>query len=259
MRGAGQGRGGHPDGASHATRTHPQVAPLDDPEYPSDDGNPMADTMLQYRWIVTVQGGIDALFLDRDDVVVAGHCLWYPVEGEPATRMAPDVMVIFGRPRGDRGSYIQHREEGVPVHVVFEVLAPGNRAGAMRQKLAFYERHGAEEYDILDPDRAWHRGYRRDVAGKLKPIRDLFGWTSPRLGIRFEMTWRRKNELRIVAPDGRPFEHHVDLARKLEAAERRVEQANRRARDERHHADAEHDRVERLIPQLRALGIEPEA
>ena len=245
---------------------YPQIFPLDDPVYPADDGLPMSDNMLQYRWIVTVQGGIDALFLDRDDVVVAGNCLWYPVEGQPKIRLAPDVMVIFGRPRGDRGSYIQHREGGVPVTVVFEILSPGNRAGEMNLKRAFYERHGAEEYYILDPDFAKHRGYRRDDEGKLTPIADLLGWTSPRLGIRFEMTRRMKQELRIIAPDGRPFEHYTDIARKLGASERQAEAERGRAEVERERAEAERgraeverERAERLLAQLRALGLEPDA
>ena len=189
---------------------------------------------------------------------MAGNCLWYPVEGQPTIRLAPDVMVIFGRPRGDRGSYIQHREAGVPVTVVFEILSPGNRAGEMNRKRAFYERHEVEEYHILDPDFAKHRGYRRDDEGKLAPIADLFGWTSPRLGIRFEMTRRMKKELRIIAPDGRPFEHYTDIARKLSTTERQAEQADRRAQAENERAEAERKRAERLRAQLRALGLEPD-
>ena len=30
--------------------------------YPETDGEPMADNTLQYEWIVTIKGGLDALF-----------------------------------------------------------------------------------------------------------------------------------------------------------------------------------------------------
>ncbi|MDT9267853.1 MAG: Uma2 family endonuclease, partial [Limnospira sp. PMC 1223.20] len=30
--------------------------------YPENDGQPMAENTEQFRWIVTIQGGIDALF-----------------------------------------------------------------------------------------------------------------------------------------------------------------------------------------------------
>lgn len=51
--------------------------------YPTSDGKPMADNTRQFRWIVTIQGGIDALFRDDPNVFVAGDLLWYPVEGKP--------------------------------------------------------------------------------------------------------------------------------------------------------------------------------
>ncbi len=255
------------------------ISPPDDPDYPSRDGKPMSDNMLQFRWITTIQGGLDALFLDNPLVVVAGDCLWYPVEGDNTIRVAPDTMVIFGRPKGDRGSYIQHREEGIPVQVVFEVLSPGNRAAEMRRKLAFYENYGVEEYYILDPDFARHKGYRR-AGDKLVPIPDLFGWTSPRLGIRFEMTKVMKKTLRIFTPEGRLFEPYTDIARKLDVSERQIEEerekadeatlradeatlradeATLRADEERLRADQERLRAERLLARLRALGMEPEA
>ncbi|MCL1468412.1 hypothetical protein [Argonema galeatum] len=52
---------------------------------------------------------------------------WYPVEGNNTIRPAPDVMVVFARPKGespsktlcDRGSYQQWRENNIPPQVVF--------------------------------------------------------------------------------------------------------------------------------------------
>src|SRR6516164_4681448 len=97
--------------------------------YPDSDGEPMADNTLKYERIVTIKGNLDILYLDRADVFVAGDMLWYPVEGDPTTRMAPDVMVAFGRPKGYRGSYRQWEEGGIAPQVVFEILSPGNRGG----------------------------------------------------------------------------------------------------------------------------------
>ena len=51
--------------------------------YPDSDGQPMADNTLQFRWIVTIEGGLDALFINEPNVFVAGDLLWYPVEGRP--------------------------------------------------------------------------------------------------------------------------------------------------------------------------------
>src|SRR5438874_13282 len=75
------------------------VSPI---EYPEDDGQPMSDNSKQFRWIQVIEGNLEAVVRDQPDVVVAGNMLWYPREGHSDERNAPDVMVIFGRPKGDR-------------------------------------------------------------------------------------------------------------------------------------------------------------
>jgi Uma2 family endonuclease len=131
--------------------------------YPDSDGQPMADNTKQYEWIVTIKGGLDILFRDDPNVFVAGDLLWYPVEGDNRTRIAPDVLVAFGRPKGDRGSYKQWEEGNIAPQVVFEVLSPGNRAGEMARKFDFYDRFGVEEYYLYDPDEQSFTGWlRRD-------------------------------------------------------------------------------------------------
>ncbi len=120
--------------------------------YPDDDGKPMADNTWQFEWIVTIKGGLDGLFAHDPDVFVAGNLLWYPVEGKPKIRTAPDALVAFGRPKGRRGSYKQWEENGIAPQVVFEILSPGNRFVEMLRKFQFYQRHRVEEYYIYDPD-----------------------------------------------------------------------------------------------------------
>src|SRR6266542_1981574 len=102
------------------TSTTTPTAPI---EYPDSDGLPMADNTLQFEWIVTIKGNLDRLFADDPLVFVAGDLLWYAVEGRPEIRSAPDAMVVFGRPKGYRGSYKQWMEDGIPPQVVFEVLS----------------------------------------------------------------------------------------------------------------------------------------
>jgi Uma2 family endonuclease len=134
------------------------VAPI---IYPQSDGKPMADNTTQFRWIVTIQGGLDALFRDHPDIFVAGDLLWYLVAGHPEISTAPDVMVAFGRPKGDRGSYLQWEEDGIAPQVVFEILSPGNTIAGMTRQFRFYERHGVEEYYLYDPDSGELSGWQR--------------------------------------------------------------------------------------------------
>ena len=210
-------------------------------EYPERDGQPMADNTKQFRWIMTIQGGLDALFANRADVFVAGDLLWYPVEGDNKTRAAPDALIVFGRPKGDRSAYLQWQENGVAPQVVFEVLSPGNTVPEMTRKFAFYDRYGAEEYYLYDPDHNELSGWIR-TEGRLNTIESMNGWVSPKLGIRFDLSGE---ELKLIRPDGLPFETYTELAA--------------RAEQELRHAERERQRAEKLAAQLRALGVEPEA
>jgi Uma2 family endonuclease len=207
----------------------------------------MADNTLQFHWIVTIEGGIDALYRDDPNVFVAGDLLWYPVEGQPEIRMAPDIMVAFGRPKGHRGSYQQWREDNVAPQVIFEILSPGNRAAEMIKKFRFYERHGADEYYIYDPDTGELSGWLR-ADNELTEIATMAGWVSPRLAVRFEI---EQGELALYRPDGRRFASYVELERQAEQERQRAQQAQQQAEQERERAD-------RLAAQLRALGVNPD-
>ena len=223
--------------------------------YPDSDGQPMADNTRQFTYIVTIQGGIAALFADRPDVFVAGDLLWYPVEGNPLIRAAPDTMVAFGRPPGYRGSYMQWREGGIAPQVVFEVLSPGNRPGAMAEKREFYQLYGVEEYYEYDPDRGTLRGWLQRNH-QFEPIAVMEGWISPRLGIRFSM---EGTDLVLYRPDGRRFETFLELEQRAGAAQQQAEAERQRAETEHQRAEAERQRADRLAEQLRALGIDPGA
>ena len=223
--------------------------------YPDSDGEPMAENTLQFQWIVTIQGGLDHLFRDRLDVFVAGDLLWYPVEGSPEIRMAPDAMVAFGRPKGYRGSYMQWIENNVAPQVVFEVLSPGNRAGEMERKRQFYERYGVEEYYIYDPDNPKLTGWRRR-GNALEVIPELNGWTSPLLNIRFDLSGE---ELRVLRPDGRGFATYLELAEKQEEADQLTAQERRAREQAQRRADLAEQKAQRLAAQLRALGVNPES
>jgi len=202
--------------------------------YPESDGKPMADNTKQFRWIVTLEGGFEALFRDREDVFVAGDLFWYSVEGRPDIRMAPDVMIVFGRPKGDRPSYKQWEEENIAPQVVFEVLSPGNSLLEMAKKLEFYDRYGVEEYYLYDPETGDFTGWIRGEDGRLRVIDEIQGWVSPRLGVRFEI---EDGELRVIRPDRQRFMTYLELQQQ---------------------AEHERQRAAKLAQRLRELGIDPE-
>ena len=180
---------------------------------------------------------------------------------------APDTLVAFGAPKGDRGSYRQWEENGVAPQVVFEVLAPSNRLGEMTRKFQFYEEFGVEEYYVYDPDDGvWDGWQRRD--GRLQSIDRMHGWVSPRLGIRFESELGAG--LTLFRPDGERFLSVLEMDRKRreavadaelerrarEQAQQRAEQAQQRAEIAERESAQQKTLIEQLTAQLRAAGLD---
>ena len=240
-----------------------QITPNTAPDiiYPDSDGKLMSDNTKQFRWIVTIKENLEILFASQDDVFVAGDLLWYPVQGDNKIRQAPDVMVVFGRPKGDRGSYKQWEENNIPPQVVFEILSPGNRTGKMANKLLFYQRHGVLEYYIYDPDAVELIGFMRSQEW-LEEIDNINGWVSPRLGVRFELT---ADTLEIYRPDGGRFLTPVELDRIREQERQRAETERQRAETERQSKEAallqleqERQRYQDLLARLLMRGIDPD-
>jgi len=241
----------------------PQLQPSPPPTviYPDSDGKPMADNTKQFRWIVVIQQNLEWLFANDPNVFVAGDLLWYPVEGSNTICCAPDVLVVLGRPKGDRGSYKQWEEANTPPQVVFEILSPSNTLTEMNKKQVFYNRYGVEEYYLYNPDSDDLSGWLRGSEG-LDVIDPIANWMSPRLQIRFDCAGA---ELQIYRPDGTPFLSYVEIAERaeqtaqqLEQTAQQLEQTAQQLEQTAQQLEQERQRSQVLADRLRAMGIDPE-
>jgi len=205
--------------------------------YPDSDGKPMADNTKQYRWIVRLVTNLKRL-LQGQTAFVAGDLLWYPmsVDQPPAPSQAPDVMVVLGRPDRDRSSYKQWKEDNIPPQVVFEIISPSNSATEIAQKQGFYDRHQVLEMFFYDPDSFEFWGLVRQTVDDRPTLltRLNLPWTSPTLGIRFDMF---DDGLALFYPDGERFKDPEALFQERDHARRSLDQA---------------------LAKLRELGIEPD-
>ncbi len=208
--------------------------------YPETDGMPMAENTKQFKWIVLIKENLEILFASNSEVFVAGDLFWYPVEGDNTTRLAPDIMVVFGCKKGDRGSYQQWNENNIVPQVVFEILSPGNRPKEMENKFLFYQKYGVEEYYIFNPDKNELAGYVIQ-GNKLEKIPEINGWISPRLGIRFEL---KEDTLEIFTPSGEKFLTPLELSQERKIEQQRAELERQRAELEYQRAESEYSRAE---------------
>ncbi|MEM9542302.1 MAG: Uma2 family endonuclease [Cyanobacteria bacterium P01_E01_bin.42] len=157
-----------------------------------------------------------------------------------------DVMVVFGRPKGERGSYMQWQEDNVAPQVAFEILSPGNTKKEMEAKFEFYQKHGIEEYYLYNPKKNRLQGWLRK-GKKLEAIAQIENWISPLLGIRLTTG---EGELVLFHPDGERFVEFVEVVeqrdRALERADRQKQRAifaeNERDRQQQRATSAENER-----------------
>ncbi len=227
----------------------------------------MAENTTQYNLITMLKSGIDAMFAGRDDVFCAADLFWYPVEGNSGIRLAPDVMVAFGRPPGDRSSYMQWMEGNIAPQVVIEIISPGNTPSEMMDKLEFYDQFGVEEYYTFDPQKqkfnAWHR-----QNAHLQYLYTQQEWYSSLLGVTFTLEVAKNSPnygLVVTRKDGTRFETIAEIRRAWKAAQkqadsekRRAEAEQKKAEQERMKAEQEKNRADAFAEKLRALGVNPD-
>ena len=120
-------------------------------EYPSSDGQPMAETPVHRDAMIDAIRVLARHFAGRPDVYVSGNMLMYYEEGNPRKSVAPDVFVVLGANRDeDRDTYLIWREPKAP-DFVLEVTSKSTRKNDLVTKRALYEALGVAEYFLFDP------------------------------------------------------------------------------------------------------------
>ena len=73
-------------------------------DYPSSDGQPMAETDHQRTPLTYAVDRLRHHFRDRPDVYVSGNLFIYYQKGNPRAVVAPDVFVVLGADNADRST-----------------------------------------------------------------------------------------------------------------------------------------------------------
>lgn len=120
-------------------------------EYPTSDGQPMAETDLHRKLMVDVIDRLAAHYVHRDDVYVSGNLFVYYEEGQPNRVLAPDCFVAFGVPNHPREIF-QTWIEGAFPSVVFEFTSKSTRREDLSVKQSIYrDVWMVKEYFLFDP------------------------------------------------------------------------------------------------------------
>ncbi len=235
-------------------------------EYPSSDGQPMAESDFQRKPLTYGVEALDIYFQDRPDVYVSGNLFIYYEEGNPQASIAPDVFVVFGAPKRDRPSYLLWNEPKAP-DFVLEITSRRTRREDQETKPAIYARLGVQEYWQYDPTGDYLvpalQGFRL-VAGRYEPLSATVSPEGTRvlhstvLGLDVSL---EDGRLRFVDPTtGQRLLTHqeTEQARRAEAQARRAEAQARRTAEKRAAREtalrqAAEARVAELEARLRAI------
>jgi Uma2 family endonuclease len=253
-------------------------------DYPSGDGSPVAESFVHLYAILTTLEVLKQFLEGQQATVLANQYMYY-VEDGIKRAVAPDVMAIFGVESGGRDSYIIEQEGAVP-SVVFEMTSPSTRTEDKGKKKNLYVKLGVIEYWMFDPKGEWIKnkleGYRlvtveedEKLVNRYVPITD--GMSQP-LGLRLVVEgdligfYRLDNGQKLLIPS----ELATELRRtslSLEQERQRADQAERQTEIERLEKEQERlareqaeallqqERIakEKMIERLRALGIDPDS
>src|SRR5579862_1768604 len=129
------------------TRTHA----IDFSTFPSDDGEPMAETETHRKQMDYTISNLDDLTVNHPRVYVGGNMLMYYNPQSGWDHVSPDVFVTFDVPRGDRGKWETWKEDGRFADVVFEITSRSTYAEDLGKKRRLYARLGVQELYLYDP------------------------------------------------------------------------------------------------------------
>jgi len=203
--------------------------------YPEEREDDMGETSIHIKLIADFLQTLNFFFKNRADVFLTANMNLYYIEGNPHRWFAPDLLVAFGVPSVERSSYLLWRERIFP-QVIFEVASEKTWRNDVIEKFELYEKLGAEEYYIFDPEftylpaplLAFRRQDEKLIEAKVTDDR-IF---SPRLELEIVRT---ENTFRFFNPQAEEF------LRTLEEAEA-----------EREIAQTEIERLKAEIERLKA-------
>ena len=174
-------------------------------EYPTGDGQPMAETPIHRDNMIAMLDVLKARYATDPMVYISGDMFLYYVPGKKRRHVSPDVFLVRDIPNKDRDAYFVW-EEGKGPDVVFEFTSKSTRNEDLDDKYNLYQDTlGVFEYFLFDPKQEYLtpslQGFRLR-SGRYVPIEPVEGrLPSEVLGLHLE---REGAFLRPARPGHRP-------------------------------------------------------
>lgn len=174
--------------------------------FPESHEDDMGESTIHYNLISYIFNSLKVFLSNQTNVFIAANLNFYYDEDDPKKYYTPDTMIAFGISNHNRKTYKLWEEELCP-QIMFEVASDSTWKKDISDKVEVYERLGAEEYYILDPENLYLplplMAYRRDETGRLRLVMtENARVLSPLLNL--EIVWT-ENRFRLFDPEKQEF------------------------------------------------------
>lgn len=207
-----------------------------------ESDEPPLESSLHLQQLLLLLKCLDWLWKDRTDYFAAGNLTIYysPNQLKSEDFRGPDLFVVLGTEKRPRKSWVIWEEDGQYPHIIIELLSDSTAKTDRGFKKTLYANvFRTPDYFWFDPNSLEFQGFHLlDGSYEALEPNALGHLWSQQLGLFLGI---HAKTLRFFLPDGTL-----------------VPTPEETAEAEHERAEVEHQRNERLVAQLRSLGVEPE-
>jgi len=119
--------------------------------FPESDGKPMAETDKHRNQMIALLNALEEYYRPDSGIYVTGNILvHYCDETGEWKFLAPDIIVVKGVEKKDRGSYVIE-DEGKAPDFIIELVSPSTKVEDLGNKRVIYAGWRVKEYFLFDP------------------------------------------------------------------------------------------------------------
>ena len=228
-----------------------------------ESDEPEMESTLHYVQLALLVSCLEWLWRHRQDFFIGANLTIYFSQQQLKGRdfRGPDFFLVKNTPKYPRRSWVVWEEDGRYPDLVIELLSESTASVDKTLKKDLYQdRFRTYEYFWFSPETLEFAGFRLANQSYEAIAPNELGWLwSESLGLYLGI---HEEQLRYFSVDYQliptPEEAALAAQKRAEQEKQRAEQEKQRAEQEKQRAEQEKQRAQKLLTQLRSLGVDPD-